>query len=299
MLSIKTVGVLGNLEKTGVEAAFASIQDWCREQGFGLVSNLQSDHSGPTDGSPFGVGDECMASLFSDVDVLISLGGDGTLLYAAQLVAAAGTPVVAVNLGSLGFHTQVNPEDLASSLARLLTGEFTIERRTMVQVEFANGKSSSETGDIRNLALNDIVISKSAWGHMVTLRLAINGHVVTDISADALIVSTATGSSGYNYAAGGPVFYPTMDALILNALCAHRMRVSPLVIPPDSTLEVSLRPRRPREAAQVLTDGQAWHSLTDSETLKISRADVYLPLVLFKNDFYGKLRDKLRWGGLF
>jgi NAD+ kinase len=293
MLNLRRVGVLANLEKSGMQDAFAHVSEWAGRKKYELVSNTLVMHEGPTLGNPFGVETSELTRMFADVDVLISLGGDGTLLYAAQLIARAGVPVLSVNLGSLGFHTQVGPHDLAPCLERMSGGDFAIERRMMLQAEIPGNSEGPQ------LALNDIVVSKSAWGHMVTLRLGIDGKVVTDISADALIVSSPTGSSAYNFAAGGPVFYPDMEALILNALCAHRMRVTPLVVPPDSVLQVSLRPRRPEDFAQVLTDGQPWLSMADAETLKISRADVYLPLVIFENDFYGKLRDKLRWGGLF
>src|SRR5690606_34671694 len=107
------------------------------------------------------------------------------------------------------------------------------------------------------------------------------------------------GSSAYNYAAGGPVVYPGMEAIIFNTLCPHRMRFSALVLPGESTLDITLQPRRPDENAQILTDGQPWRSLGDDETLKISKAGMYLPLIVFENDFYGKLRNKLIWGGLF
>jgi NAD+ kinase len=167
----------------------------------------------------------------------------------------------------------------------------------MLQVELPASRQNSQPQTM--LALNDVVISKSAWGHMVTLGITIDEQVVTDIAADALIISTPTGSSAYNYAAGGPVLYPDMDAFILNALCAHRMRASPLVVPGEARINVTLRQRRPGDSAQVLTDGQPWHFIADKETLKISMAPMYLPLMVFENDFFGKLRNKLRWGGLF
>lgn len=298
MLTVRRVGVLANLEKRGVNDAFAQITAWVGRENYELVTNFL-DNAGPTLGNPFGVESDDLARMFHDVDVLISLGGDGTLLFAAQLIAPAQVPVLSVNLGSLGFHTQVGPEELAVCLDQLTKGQLVIEKRMMLQAEIDPGDGGGNLDTLPKLALNDFVISKSAWGHMVTLRLAIDGQVVSDISADALIVSSATGSSAYNFAAGGPVFYPAMEGMILNALCAHRMRVSPLVVPADAQLEVQLRPRRPEDSAQVLADGQPWNTMADVETLKISRAGVYLPLIVFENDFYGKLRDKLRWGGLF
>jgi len=293
-MTVRKVGVLANLEKQGVSSVFERVCAWAKQQDAQLLTNATGVQAKPTLGNPFGVETADLKALFRDADILVCLGGDGTLLYAAQLIADAAVPVLSVNLGSLGFHTQVNPATLDACLHRISEGDMPVERRMMLAASFPDRSSGAETP----VALNDVVISKSAWGHMVTLRLSIDGQVVSDISADALIVSSPTGSSAYNYAAGGPVFFPTMEALILNTLCAHRMRVTPLVVSPEAELEVVLRPRRPEDSAQVLLDGQPWNTLADGETLKISRADVYLPLIVFENDFYRKLREKLRWGGL-
>lgn len=293
--ALQTIGVLANLEKTGVNEAFQQISSWAERLDCKIVSNFTAHHNGPNMVNPFGVDADGLREMFATVDLLISLGGDGTLLFAAQLVASAGIRVLSVNLGSLGFHTQVSPDNLVECLNQLATGDVVVENRMMLQVERMGPEGT--IGPV--LALNDVVVSKNAWGHMVTLRVSIDGEIVTDVAADALIMSSPTGSSAYNYAAGGPVLYPAMDAIILNALCTHRMQVSPLVLPASVELKIDLRPRRPDESAQVLTDGQPWIAIGEAETLKISRADVYLRLIVFENDFYGKLRDKLRWGGLF
>lgn len=296
-MTTKTLGILANLEKEGVEQVFGQVSDWAKRHGYDIVTNAKFDGSGTgPEHNPFGVKDQgVLAEKLAGAELLITMGGDGTLLYAAQMTAALAIPVLSVNLGSLGFHTQVSPHNLDECLAAVAAGDCEIENRMMLEVELPDTGNGSQV----QLALNDVVISKSAWGHMVTLRIEIDDQVVTDIAADALIISSPTGSSAYNYAAGGPVLYPDMDAFILNALCAHRMQVSPLVIPGESKIQVKLRPRRAGDSAQVLTDGQPWQSIADEETLKISMARMYLPLMVFENDFYGKLRNKLRWGGLF
>jgi NAD+ kinase len=158
--------------------------------------------------------------------------------------------------------------------------------------------SSTNDQDKSIVALNDIVVSKSLWGHMVVARIKIDGQILTDLAADAILFSSATGSSAYNFAANGPVLHPSVEVIILNTICAHRMKLSPLVVPSGSTFEVHFRPRREVDQAQVLVDGQVWSALVDHETLKISRAPMYLPLIVFEDDFYGKLREKLHWGGL-
>ncbi len=290
------IAILANLEKAGVTGLHADICAWADRQGYDVVSNLTETSARSEHLNPFGtLTTQELQNHLSQAKMLVTLGGDGTLLYAAQLITAAQIPVLSVNLGSLGFHTQVSPHNLQECLDFVAGGNYQVEKRMVLQARLiADGR---ETHSI--LALNDVVVSKSAWGHVVSLRISVDGEILTDISADAMIISSPTGSSAYNYAARGPVLYPSMDAIILNALCAHRMRVSPLVIPGNSTVEVKLRSRRAGDSAQVLIDGQPWQAIGDEEILKISRAPMYLPLIVFENDFYGKLRDKLRWGGLF
>lgn len=293
-MTIRKLGVLANLEKSGVREIYAEITAWAANHDVNVVSNENFvPDKADLSVNPFGTDDTAqLIELYKDSDILVTLGGDGTLLYAAQLVAHDQIPVLSVNLGSLGFHTQVSPHNLQECLMYLLRESLQVEKRMLLQAEMTNDPPYV-------LAMNDMVIAKSAWGHMVTLRIGINGETVSDIAADALIVASPTGSSAYNYAAGGPVIYPSMEALILNALCTHRMQVSPLVIPGDAVIEVTLRPRRPDDSAQILNDGQPWRTIHDEETLKISRAPMYLPLIVFEDDFFGKLRDKLRWGDLF
>lgn len=290
------VAVLANLEKTGVRQAYDHVEKWAVASGRELVSNLDGKTSEPGVGSPFGFADpQTLADRYAGADILITMGGDGTLLYAAQVTGGGKIPVLSINLGSLGFHTQVSPHNLDSCLSHIGDGNFAVENRMILEAQVESPLGGSKT----TLALNDIVVAKSAWGHMVTLHIKADGETVSDVAADALIVCSPTGSSAYNYAAGGPVLYPNMDAIVLNALCAHRMRVSPVVIPGSCELEVTLKPRRTGDFAQVLNDGQPWQKIAEHVTLKISKASMYLPLIVFENDFYGKLREKLRWGGLF
>lgn len=291
----KNIAILVNHEKPGARDAIESIKKWVLNfDGIIIINDAEKNGVGF---SPFGSGTkEELINLFKTADILISLGGDGTLLFAAQIAGSLKIPVLSVNLGSLGFHTQVNLSELDSALDRLKIGDFHLENRLMLKAHLDNnGEGQME----EHLALNDIVISKSVWGHMVSLRLFIDEEVVTDVNADALIIASPTGSSAYNYAAGGPVVHPKMHSLVINAICPHRMKLTPLVVPLDSIIDVQFRPKRKVDESQVLVDGQAWLPIMPQSHLKISRADVYLSLIKFENDFYGNLRDKLRWGGLF
>jgi len=296
---MKRIAVLANLEKPGMAALLHEIKSWCEQRNVEMACNCVDEMGrggSPENSGPFGHRTAAdLIAKFSGSDVLVTLGGDGTLLYAAQLAAPLGVPVLSANLGSLGFHTQVSPENLLNSLDLTVRGEFSTENRLLLQAVLA---SSSNDQDKSIVALNDIVVSKSLWGHMVVARIKIDGQILTDLAADAILFSSATGSSAYNFAANGPVLHPSVEGIILNTICAHRMKLSPLVVPSGSTFEVHFRPRREVDQAQVLVDGQVWSALVDHETLKISRAPMYLPLIVFEDDFYGKLREKLHWGGL-
>ncbi|MGI8908546.1 MAG: NAD(+)/NADH kinase [Candidatus Sumerlaeaceae bacterium] len=293
---MKRLAVLGNREKPGMEAALAQIRAWAKEAGVEVETNPRSEAS-ETDRSegPFGPSTiQQLQGQFSGCDLIITLGGDGTLLFSAQVAAPLGIPVLSVNLGSLGFHTQVAPDDLVNALNMVSECGARVEKRVLLQAVLEN-----ESGSVvhRGIALNDVVISKSAWGHMVHLRMNINGLPATDVSADGLLVATATGSSAYNYAAGGPVLAPTVDALVINAICPHRMYFAPLVVPAETEITVEFHPQKSLEGAQFLVDGQPCCTISRDQCLKISKAPVYLPLIVFDDDFYGKLREKLRWGG--
>jgi len=282
--------VLANRQKAGVAEAFAALEQWASSHRVQVITNgRRGDSSDPFGGEKR----ERLREIFAGADLVVTLGGDGTLLYGAQVVAPLAIPVLSVSLGSLGFHTQVDPAQLTQALDSVLAGEFLVQNRLLLQASIGEQKPG-----IPALALNDVVVAKSAWGHMVHLRLHVNAQPVSDISADGLLVASPTGSSAYNYAAGGPVVFPTVEALVLNAICPHRLNFSPVVVPADVELEVLFQEGKNQDEAQVLLDGQQWGTLQREETLKISRAPMYLPLIIMHQNFFSKLRDKLRWGGL-
>lgn len=296
---LNRIAVLGNREKPGMQSALHEVEEWARSIGATVETNparKKPSKSSRSSEGPFGPSSiEQLQQQFAGADLIITLGGDGTLLFSAQVAAPLGIPVLSVNLGSLGFHTQVSPENLRSALQEVAQGSARIENRMLVQAVL---QTTDGTEVRRAIALNDVVVSKNAYGHVVHLRVRINGKPATDVSADGLLVATPTGSSAYNYAAGGPVLGPTLDALVLNAICPHRMYFSPIVIPADAELLVEFHPLKSIEEAQFLVDGQPCSTISRDQQLKISKAPMYLPLIVFDDDFYGKLREKLRWGGL-
>lgn len=294
---MKRIAVVANHEKEHVSEVVAQVRDWGARHGVEVVVAF-SDGSDKRPVPQLQFDPERMRELraeFSGCDLALTLGGDGTLLVAAHAVAPLGIPVLSVNLGSLGFHTQVEPEGLAGALDLVATGEFRTEARLMLEARLErDGDGAPETA----LALNDLVVAKSAWGRMVHLRVGVDGVPATDVFGDGLVVSTPTGSSAYNYAARGPVLDPGLEAMLINVICPHGMSFSPVVLRPTSRVEVEFHPRKPLEEANVFVDGQPWSAVSHLDRLKISRAPMYLPLIVLADDFYTKLRTKLAWGGL-
>lgn len=292
----ETVRVLDELNSWGAKNACTIVCNISRPADKRVANQGNGEFCDPLVAMP---DDATLHENFRGADLAITLGGDGTLLFGAHVVASLGIPVLAVNLGSLGFHTQVQPADLLSALLRIQNGEYGIERRIMLAAHLDGGQTGAEgtTGEIFP-ALNDVVVYKRVAGRMLNLRVWIDDQLATDVFADGVLVASPTGSSAYNYAAGGPVLSPSTDAIVLNAICAHRTGFSPLVLPSSARVAIGLHPNRPDEQPLVLVDGRQLCSLTPGQRLNISRASVYLPLIAFEHDFFEKLREKLSWGGI-
>jgi NAD+ kinase len=228
--------------------------------------------------------------LASKVDVVAVFGGDGTLLYAARIVADSGVPILGVNLGSLGFLTEVKLEEMHTALESLLTGEYQLEDRMLLEVEVSK-KDRSVT---RYLALNDAVINKGALARIIELEVSVNSQLVTLTRSDGLIISTPTGSTGYSLSAGGPILYPTLAALIITPICPHTLTNRPVVVPDGAVVGICLR----RGTDVMLTvDGQVGMPLEQGDCLEVMKATAVLRLVQSKGSpFFKLLREKLKWG---
>lgn len=228
--------------------------------------------------------------LVSKVDVVAVFGGDGTLLYAARIVADSGVPILGVNLGSLGFLTEVKLEEMHTALESLLTGEYQLEDRMLLEVEV----SKRDRSLTRYLALNDAVINKGALARIIELEVSVNSQLVTLTRSDGLIISTPTGSTGYSLSAGGPILYPTLAALIITPICPHTLTNRPVVVPDGAVVGVCLR----RGTDVMLTvDGQVGMPLEQGDCLKVMKATPVLRLVQAKGSpFFKLLREKLKWG---
>lgn len=225
------------------------------------------------------------------VDLLIVLGGDGTLLSAARLVAGLGVPILGVNLGGLGFLTATPEEDLPGALEALFQGRYVIEERMTLASHIR--RQGARLGDA--FALNDVVISKGTMGRIISLEVQVDGQFVTSYRGDGLIVSTPTGSTAYSLAAMGPIVFPTLEALILTPICPHTLTNRPIVLPAEGRVEVHLP--ADAQAVMLMLDGQVECALEPKDVVEIKRAETRIKLVRFPQpNYFQVLRTKLKWG---
>ena len=223
-------------------------------------------------------------------DVLVVLGGDGTLLAASHLVDRP-VPVLGVNFGSLGFLTEITMAELYPTLEGVLRGDYRFEERRMLHARVQQRDTADTTGDV----LNDVVVTKAALSRIIEFDVAIDGLFVSAFRADGLIVSSPTGSTAYNLAAGGPILHPTLDAVVLTPICPHMLANRPLVVSDRSSIEVRLRAGRESDAHLTL-DGQRGFPLRGGDVVTVTRSPRTIRLVKAQRDYFEVLRTKLKWG---
>jgi NAD+ kinase len=225
-------------------------------------------------------------------DLLVVLGGDGTLIHAQSLLGGRPVPILGVNMGSLGFMTEVPQAGLYQALEQVLAGKATVSARMKLRVHLHRGGRQERALDEE--VLNDVVISKSALSRMAELETRCSGEYVTTYRADGVIVATPTGSTAYSLAANGPIMYPTMRGVIIAPICPHTLTQRPLVVPDEENIEIILT----NDTEVYLTlDGQKGEPLARGDRVQVKQS--YNRVLLVRNpnlDFFGILRAKLRWG---
>jgi NAD+ kinase len=223
-------------------------------------------------------------------DLVIVLGGDGTLMSTAR-AQRHGVPILGVNLGGLGFLTEINRGELYPCLVEILAGRCATEPRSLLDVELQRPGGST----LSYKALNDVVITKSALARIIDLRIEVDGRLVARYRSDGLILSTPTGSTAYNLSAGGPIVYPSLPVIVLTPICPHTLTHRPLVVPESSLVEVRLE--TPDEEVYLTIDGQEGTTLEPNDRVRVRSSQVHANLVRISGrSFYDSLRSKLRWG---
>jgi NAD+ kinase len=229
------------------------------------------------------------------LDALITLGGDGTLLRGARALNGAPTPILGINLGRLGFLTTASAQSLDWTLDALVRGAYTTETRVTLDatIETRQGRRHDERA-----VLNDVVVHKGGVARVVHMRVSVDGDEVGQYSADGIIVSTPTGSTAYSLSAGGPIVVPSMDAIVVTAICPHTLAVRPLVLPTWSVVTVEPTPPWTEEVL-VSFDGQVSAAMEPGDRLVAKRGEHPVTLVrLGPESFFARLRKKLQWGDL-
>ncbi len=283
---MKTVGVVANPTKAGVSEAIEAVRAWCERHGLEILAEDILNEFAPASVKCVSV-----AELTESAGLMFAFGGDGTLLRAVHIVASAGreTPVIGVNLGSLGFLTQIAEDELASVLERLDPNDLPVSERMMLTVSIA-GRGGSV------LALNDVVISKGADSRMMSFEARVDGELVTRYAADGLILATPAGSTAYSVSAGGPVVMPRVEAIILTPICPHTLSMRSCVLPPSTEVEVEMLSCD--EMTVVSTDGNRAFDVRQGDVVTIRTADIRAVLVdVAEHSYYEILRKKMHWAG--
>jgi NAD+ kinase len=231
------------------------------------------------------------AELAARADLVVAIGGDGTLLYAAGLVAERGTPLLGINRGRLGFLTDVLPEDMIAGVDAALAGECVADHRPLLRAELHGA-----AGVAHGLALNDVVMQKYQTGHLVDFETWIDGRYVNTHGGDGLVVASATGSTAYALSCGGPIVEPGLDVIVVTPICPHTLSDRPIVVSARARIEVRLV-ERPDTNAEVTCDGRVLGALSPGERLVIGPSGRRITLLHPTGyDYYRLLRSKLHWG---
>ena len=235
-----------------------------------------------------GVGREQIPEL---VEAVIVLGGDGTMLSVARLVAHKDIPILGINLGGLGFITEVNRDEVKEAIDKMLVEQCSVEERLMLKVHIHRlGEKITDY-----LVLNDIVINKGALARIIDLETFIDNQYVTTYKADGLIVSTPTGSTAYNLSAGGPIIHPALNSVVITPICPHTLTNRPLVLSDTSVVEIILQSES--EDVFLTLDGQVGYSFRKGDRVEIMRSEYKTKLLIpCEKNYFNILRTKLKWG---
>jgi NAD+ kinase len=283
---VKRIGIVAKRDSREALAAVARLVEWLRTRRLPIV--VDKDTGDLLPGADVAVVNR--EDLPAQVEILIVLGGDGTLLSAARAVGDLGVPILGVNLGDLGFLTATTLDEMFPALESLLAGRMVIEDRMMLTARVRrNGEWLRE-----HIALNDVVIMKAAMSRIINLAVSVEGQHAIRYRADGLIVSTPTGSTAYNLSAGGPILFPVMDAIVLTPVCSHTLTNRPIVLPATLPVEVTLLAD---QQVMVTLDGQVGIDLLEHDVVEVRQAAPRIRLVRFpQKDFFSVLRTKLKWG---
>jgi NAD+ kinase len=282
----QTIGILSRPRREQLSVVVPSLLKWLEARGIKTVVDEETAAALPS-----GSKGQPRSTVADGSQLLLVLGGDGTMLAAARLAAPRRIPILPINMGSLGFLTSFTLDELYPALEETLSGNSSISQRVMLQAELVRAGSVIES----QRALNDVVIHKGALARMIQLELSINSDFVCRYRADGLIVSSPTGSTAYSLSAGGPIVHPAVEAFIITPICPHMLTDRPVVVRDYCCLEVKLN--GDTESVYLTLDGQRGVPLEPTDVVRVTRAQEQLQLIQPpKKPYFEILRSKLKWG---
>jgi NAD+ kinase len=285
---VRTVGLFGKYGSRDIGGVVERLCSFVRDRGLGVLLEAATaefmEHT-CADSAP-------LDEIGKRIDLAIVVGGDGTLLHTARMLAPHGVPLIGVNLGRLGFLTDISTERMEDDLGRILDGDFKTEPRILLEAEVVRDGQVQHRAN----AMNDVVINKGTLARLIEFETRVDGEFVSSTRADGIIVATPTGSTAYALSAGGPILHPTLPALVLVPICPHTLSDRPLAVGSDSLIEITMISTS-RQSAHVTFDGQTNFALHDKDLLRVRRSE--RPAILVhpsRRSHYEVLRAKLGWG---
>ena len=289
--SIKRVGIVVKPHQPDALKTLCGVVEWLHQRGIELVSGPEIERERIEHETGCAVQVVDAQKLPEIVDMMLVLGGDGTMIATARMLGDREVPVLGVNYGGLGYLAEFRIEELYLALESILAESYVVQKRVMLAVELWRGAERVT----RSRVLNDVVINKSALARIIEIETYLNQQFVNSFRADGLIVSTPTGSTAYNLSAGGPVIYPSMNAVVITPICPFTLSNRPIVVPDESLIELRLRTQN--EDVALTLDGQVGFSLQSEDRVVIQKSETAFNLVQPMNrNYFEVLRDKLRWG---
>ena len=266
---------------------------WLEKRGIRLVGKRLSDAESSVSDSGLNCEIETAGEDYfvEEVDLIVVLGGDGTMISTARLIGDRSIPILGINYGGLGYLTEFRIEEMFAALEQILAGNYELDHRVTLRVEHCRGEEILST----NRVLNDVVINKAALARIIELEVWLDRLFVNNFRADGLIVSTPTGSTAYNLSAGGPIVFPSMNAVVVTPICPFTLSNRPIVVPDAAEIELVLKTEN--EEVALTLDGQVGFQLQAGDSVKIRKSRTTFNLVEPPNrNYFDVLRDKLRWG---
>lgn len=273
---IETAAIVIKPGHAEAKATALELSSWFSARDIKLVGTFPADHA---------------EADLSGCGLVVVLGGDGTMIAAARMIGEAEVPVLGINYGSLGYLTDFRIEELHTAVESVVSGKFETDHRVMLRTELIRDGESIANGRV----LNDVVINKAALARIIAIEVRLNGLFVNSFRSDGLIVATPTGSTAYNLSAGGPIVYPSMNAVVLTPICPFTLTNRPIVIPDDAQIELKLESGS--EGVILSLDGQTGFPLVVGDIVRIRKSRTTLNLVQPENrNYFDVLRKKLQWG---